>query len=563
MHLRRSSARIALLLAVAAALAAPAGAQQGPRPAPSLSLRQANELNRLARLALQRYLASRTPADAQQIPPALAALADRNDPVAVSLSYKGAVTEPVVARDGSLCRNLITAALAALRSEELPDRIDLGVVNALTLYVEIHGPAEEATTEALDALLAPGLAALTARRGEAEAWTPAVTAYLRGMNAAEMRRHGLAALPAGGPEVRWRVRAVRAFVAGRDGRATWLLRGKVLLPFEAIDPAALTAAAERTGRFLLAHQTPEGVYALSEGQAAAASNFREHLAATWAMTRLAQRRGDVPAYAASATRAVQAALAQVRREGKRLTIPADRLDHEVTAAAWMLRLAGQMGESPRAAELREGMRQTITDALAEQRLAEALAGENADRIARAAALGLLALRQSGTDDARTRAIADALAEAKVTDLRARLWAGLAGLELAPAGPEPHWHTGRVAEDRRGGLSQGPGEPDTITTALFAQLMAARAKASAGGADSTASDAGQQAARLAGRARRFCYRQGYTHPAEAWFAAEPDAWLGGVRVDPGTSRISLAACAAALEALLTAPPQAQTGGAGDG
>lgn len=563
MHLRRSSARIALLLAVAAALAAPAGAQQGPRPAPSLSLRQANELNRLARLALQRYLASRTPADAQQIPPALAALADRNDPVAVSLSYKGAVTEPVVARDGSLCRNLITAALAALRSEELPDRIDLGVVNALTLYVEIHGPAEEATTEALDALLAPGLAALTARRGEAEAWTPAVTAYLRGMNAAEMRRHGLAALPAGGPEVRWRVRAVRAFVAGRDGRATWLLRGKVLLPFEAIDPAALTAAAERTGRFLLAHQTPEGVYALSEGQAAAASNFREHLAATWAMTRLAQRRGDVPAYAASATRAVQAALAQVRREGKRLTIPADRLDHEVTAAAWMLRLAGQMGESPRAAELREGMRQTITDALAEQRLAEALAGENADRIARAAALGLLALRQSGTDDARTRAIADALAEAKVTDLRARLWAGLAGLELAPAGPEPHWHTGRVAEDRRGGLSQGPGEPDTITTALFAQLMAARAKASAGGADSTASDAGQQAARLAGRARRFCYRQVYTHPAEAWFAAEPDAWLGGVRVDPGTSRISLAACAAALEALLTAPPQAQTGGAGDG
>ena len=125
MHLRRSSARIALLLAVAAALAAPAGAQQGPRPAPSLSLRQAHELNRLARLALQRYLASRTPADAQQIPPALAALADRNDPVAVSLSYKGAVTEPVVARDGSLCRNLITAALAALRSEELPDRIDL------------------------------------------------------------------------------------------------------------------------------------------------------------------------------------------------------------------------------------------------------------------------------------------------------------------------------------------------------------------------------------------------------------------------------------------------------
>jgi hypothetical protein len=40
------------------------------------------------------------------------------------------------------------------------------------------------------------------------------------------------------------------------------------------------------------------------------------------------------------------------------------------------------------------------------------------------------------------------------------------------------------------------------------------------------------------------------PLEAYFAAKPELWLGGVRASPQGARITLGACAAAIEALLT-------------
>ncbi|MCD4825305.1 MAG: hypothetical protein K8S55_11935, partial [Phycisphaerae bacterium] len=49
-------------------------------------------------------------------------------------------------------------------------------------------------------------------------------------------------------------------------------------------------------------------------------------------------------------------------------------------------------------------------------------------------------------------------------------------------------------------------------------------------------------------RAFCLQMMY-QPAEAYFVAKPIEWTGAVRVYPGGKRISLAACAAAIEAML--------------
>jgi hypothetical protein len=99
-------------------------------------------------------------------------------------------------------------------------------------------------------------------------------------------------------------------------------------------------------------------------------------------------------------------------------------------------------------------------------------------------------------------------------------------------------------DERGAFAL-PGErPATVETALTAVCIA-RALAAA---PATAPANRQQLRRQQLAARRFCYSQMF-QPGEAYFAADPNAWVGGVRAKVGSARVTLGACAAAIEALL--------------
>jgi len=50
------------------------------------------------------------------------------------------------------------------------------------------------------------------------------------------------------------------------------------------------------------------------------------------------------------------------------------------------------------------------------------------------------------------------------------------------------------------------------------------------------------------ARTFCAHMVY-QPKEAYFAADPNTWVGAVRATPGAAATTTSSCAAAIEALL--------------
>jgi hypothetical protein len=87
-------------------------------------------------------------------------------------------------------------------------------------------------------------------------------------------------------------------------------------------------------------------------------------------------------------------------------------------------------------------------------------------------------------------------------------------------------------DEVGGFAARGSPPSTVLTSLKTLVGAERA--------------GERAS-----ARQFCQRMVFG-PREAFFAEVPADWVGGVRAAPRSARVTLEACAAAIEALLLTP-----------
>ncbi|MFW6133880.1 MAG: AMMECR1 domain-containing protein, partial [Planctomycetota bacterium] len=189
-----------------AACVATSGAVERPATAPgALSEADGRVLVRLARRAMGTYLDYRTPVEQQELG-AAEPLTGRRAAAAVTLWDGEACRARVVADEhDSLPRNVVAAALQAMRSEHLPDRITHEVLDGLTVRVHVLGPPGPLDADAF----APARAALHGEADGRHAWLLPFEARADAMDLRAARAAVLGRL--GRPARRWTVHPVRTF----------------------------------------------------------------------------------------------------------------------------------------------------------------------------------------------------------------------------------------------------------------------------------------------------------------------------------------------------------------
>ena len=529
-------------------------AAENAAPPREMTAAEGMQLPRLAREAMRRYLADRTPPEAMPIPADVRALAGRKNAVAVTLRSGGAVVAVGVHEGDGIARGLVTAALRAMRSPRLPDRVDRKVLDALTVEVDVFSALREVRREELPACFVPGLTGLAywreapGRSAPAEAgcaWVLPSAGYVLGLNAEQMRRGAMlryrltpanSSLPP-----RLAVFTTRHFVHLADGRAFELFRGKDMpRRLEAVE-AAVAAAGQTVGAYLARHQGRDGRYTEEDRPAA----LRDHLYAAWAMARLA-RQVPAPELARSASAAVAHASKLLRREGGKAYVA--EADDALAPTALLALALGEAGEGDRPA-LHGELLGWLLERLGSDGSAAATgpASVSAERY-----MGLLALGGAGAAGDRVARLRNAMAAGRPDDFAARAWARRAGLPVAlfpdsPGGAsasDAKWLGPEALPDERGGVGVDGRPPTVVRTALAAACLARDME------QATGLGASVRAARERwSAARRFCYGMMY-QPGEAYFTADPNGWVGGVRAEPGCGAVTTAACAAAIDALLS-------------
>ena len=553
--------RLRLILPVMIlSLAAPGTGQEGPAAAPPavprVSLAKAAALVDLARSAMRVYLTDRTPADRQSIPARLRPLAKSRYAVALTLRSKGGVVARSWQDRRNLARNVIAAALEAMRSPGLPDRVTSEVLDALTVELEILGPQRPVSEAQLGGAIGPGLTGVKFARGIDDSPLLASTAYVLNLTAEQVPRRCLAGLRATSDNISLPLRrtifAAKHYIGFPDGKTVWLYRGKILFPFEAIDEKMLAATAGRVGAFLVRHQKRSGRYVTPD----AGGSRRDHLYATFAMVRLAgrTRRKD---FAASVRAAVEFALRQVGRDRDRCRVITARPADELAATGWLLRIMCEVPQNERTTPLRRGLLAAIRHELGDKRRLLARLGNRPGAAwLRGACVAILAWAEAatpGSDDAgRIKTARDVLGQAVPPGIATELWMKRAGIPAgrrrpyAATGPKPARGKLPPALDETGGFGPPGRPPDTAITAWRAIDIAAAIPRLE--KLRTPQPAGKAKARLAA-ARRFCFRMMYHSPYEAYFAKHPGSYVGGVRQTPAGAKVTLRACAAAIEAFL--------------
>jgi AMMECR1 domain-containing protein len=565
---------LALACVALAGFAAAAAAKDIPAPQapalPELTEAQGRALVQWSRLAMSRYLTARPPAAEMGPTGELAALRNRTNAVGLTLRHGGGVLALQVRSGADLCTNLATAALQAMRSPKLPDRVDQKVLDGLTVEVEILSELQDVDRADLPQALVPGLMGLAYCRGQSPAAAAAVggqdmawllpsAAYVLGLDAEQMRRAAMvqfrltqenASLPP-----RLAIFATRHYVGFPDGAVVELYRGKDLAVRAKADAQAISAGAEMIGLLLARYQAPSGQYQLPTGNVPVV----EHVYAAWAMTRLAKRSGKAE-LTRSAASAVGFASGLVQADQGRATVPAGTPADTLAATALLALALAESPADPKAARLGGELRALLADALRERLGGPSPAAAAATspppagkagatqpaRPSSAAAsqpagagaelyIALLALGQ----DKQAAPLREQLAKATPADVRAALWACRAGVVKPPwmartAGAAMGLRQLAPTElpDQWGGFAVGAAPPLTVDTALAAVCLSEMPGRPAAGRE----------------ARRFCYGMIY-QSREPYFAEDPAAWIGAVRVSPAVAAISAEACAAAIEALL--------------
>jgi hypothetical protein len=515
--------------------------------------------------------------------------------VAVTLRSRGSVLAVEVHSAGDLCTNLIIAALQAMRSPKLPDRVDDKVLAGLVVEVEVLGKPLPINQGQADRAIVPGLTGLQCGSGSSTVHVLPSAAYVLGLSPEQMLRGAMLRLqraaepqspaPAAGGQTA--VFAARHYVGYPDSPAVELYRGKLSpAPPELDDKAALAAAAS-IGRYLAAHQEADGWFTVGEGEMTIVDQFHT----TWALGRLAAR-GPSPALAECVKRALAAAGRKIVRSQGRAVVKTDSPDETLAATAFLaLALALDPDKTQEAInqrrELLAGLAESLAEPLAESiaeplaasptaplaaSIAEPLAASNVGptsqpktaaatqtqptspprQVYRGRYIALLAL---AAEPAYAQAVAPArqvLRMARPADAEAALWAFRAGAakNWPPAFGEPDSPAGLTLQgpagpvDNRGGFSAGAQPPRTDITGLAAACMEQLLAQQKGIPPATAASLARQLA----EARGFCANMIY-QPREAYFAADPNSWTGAVRATPGSAAATAQSCAAAIEALI--------------
>lgn len=550
---------LASICAIASGQAATAQNVPASQPAPvRVGTRQADALAGLARSAMATYLKDRTAADKQAIPSQVADLQALTSPVLVRLRHKGQLVAQAVAGDSNICRNVISAAVRAMRSPSLPDRITRQYLAELTVELELAISPAQARPADLPRSYVPALHGLRLAGQRSANYAFPTTAYESGLNLEQMKL--LAAGPGvktDDPSLKWEIFENKHFVSYPGGPTVWLYRGKVLALPEAASEMVLMDAADSISLYLRLAQAKDGCF--TAGPAARATMV-EHLYATYAMARQAKR----AKWKFDPAKALSYAAAMAKSADGRTYLATERPAEQLLTAAWYVLASSQAAANDD--PLREKLAASIAGVWRpDGSLPARLDGQSGpDASPGDVYLAAAALAAAPPADAKLAQQAKELtALARQTqpktaiDALWKAWAGLDGATIAtqPAatGPDAVKVLPR-ALDETGGYAFAPGEePSTMATALKAiglarQLKQARAALRDAAGDQAAAKAaiGSLESQLA-EARFFCYQMMYKEH-EAYFAAVPNAQVGGVRTQPGGAAVTVAACAAAMEAL---------------
>lgn len=496
---------------------------------------QGTLLVQLARGAMMEYLKKRTPADKQSIPTSIqkskvgkdTTLAQIDNGVAVSLREDGKAPIRIVRKSGNLCRNVISAALEAMRSPMLPDVVTPKVLESLTIEVEVIGNVTEVPEDSLLHSVQKGFTGLELTVGQKEAFVLPSTCYLQDLDVSSMRRICLGHLkydeklpPAGR---KWRTFASRHFVGYPNCQsAIMLYRGKLLPDLDALNQKDFAATASAICEYLIKNQAADGMYR----SGMVVTSLAEHMYATYVMTKMARITGN-QRIAKSAGEAIQyGQTALLKSKPGDDAIPQDAL-----ACCSLLAMAIK-DASPTGKGLEyynqtiEGIKRLVVDFAAN--IASRQAANNA-AMYNSICIAMLALDGQLPPEAAT--IMESVMPPTSQSL---MWAKRAGIKMngqtAAAAEKllPVQQTANAPADEIGGFAPAGCEPDVSLTAAMIQL----------GSDANATLA----------ARRFCcmmvYRKG-----EAYFESDPNSLVGGARFSPSSAVITVKACAATIEALV--------------
>ncbi len=563
---------------------------QTPRlTAPQVDSAEGAALVALARSAMHVYLRERTAAEGQSLPGELTRLERRPYTASVRLRRGGQVIAQTVQTGNSLPRNVIQAALTAMRQPGLGDVVTQGVLEALVVEVEVLGPPVLVGQETRDAdhpgqaqrlqadlerLVQPGLVGLRAQRGTRSTWALPSTAYVEGLDAGDLRRRCLRELGLTREDIdqpiQWSAFLTLHFVSYPEGRVVELQRGKLPVPFQAVDRALLGRSADRAGRRLLIDLMDRW------RDPKQPSPLLDNLHACWALAHLAHARRD-PKLQAALDKPLALAASTVRQTDRAAYVQSPSARDQLAATALLaLALEHRTAQSER--DLRQRLLAAIrlaTDANAQVTPSiDGSASGPADP--EAICLARLALFSAGSAQRPSRLPAWPREGIELTPAQT-LWALQARLPLKLAGKAAGVVTGpndqpatrgradesaltierfdevlaacglgyadRAApDDERGGLGR-PGQPPTIELTALACGVLRQISAEAVLADRRT--ARSDALRL--DAQRFCARMVYA-PLEAFFAEHDDLWEGAVRAGPQAAATSLPAAAAAIRAL---------------
>jgi hypothetical protein len=538
------------------------------------------------------YLRDRISVDSATIPDQATVLAEKTYAAAVSLRSGGGLVGQAIRHEKDLARSIVGAALSAMRSPKLPDVVTAEYIRGLTIEVEVLGPSRKveeadlrgpptrpATGPAAPAdpgkVFVGGLTGVRASRGLDDFLLLPSDSYARSVEAGDVLSECLSHLPlrsqTASLPVRWALFSSSHHVGFADGTSLWLRQGRVPVPPETIDSNGLREAAVAVGLFLLANQAKDGALMVPQEKAsppeeAPAAPGRAwgtpQLYATFALGRLAKATGRKD-FAAGFNRALAHAAGRVRQE-ESFAYVLEVADKEQVAALSFLVLAVQEAPpTPQGSDLCRKLLAMVDKALAVQPPpAEVRPARLAERSAVATARPRLSLkdlalahlassRAEPNSAARLRSLRAAMAFA-LADAEGACWLLRAGLREdanSPSGDPLPWPLPAEGPGELAGSFAPPGRPpDTLVTALCAVNLTARRTWP--GLTLPQAPGGAEAARretvLA--ARRFCCQMLYK-PREAYFADKPELWTGGVRASPQGAKITLAACAAAIEALL--------------
>ena len=514
--------------------------------------------------------------------------------------------------DGDLCMNLIIAAMQAMRSPKLPDRVDDKVLAGLTVEVEVLGKPLPIDQDQVDQAVVPGLTGLQCGSGSSTVHVLPSAAYVLGLSPEQMLRgamtrvggadgqlpdvewSGVAAdgSPAGGHLSRSKERAAAAqpavfttrhYVGYPGSPAIELYRGKLSpAPPELDDKAALAAAAS-IGRYLAAHQEADGWFTIGDGE----MPLFDQLYATWALGRLAARQPS-PLLAECVKQALAAADKRIARSQGRAVVKADSPDDTLAATAFLVMALAAGPEKTQEAgtlrrELLAGLAQNLAEPLAEsiaeplaESLVEPLAASNVGPLAasmveptsqpktataptnpprqvyRGRYIALLALAAEASYAQATASARQILRRTRPANAEAALWAFRAGAaeNWPPEFGEPNSPVGLTMQGPAGSVdNRGGFSIGAQPPQTDITGLAAVCMEQLLARQSGITPATAAAlARQLAEARGFCAYMIY-QPREAYFAADPNSWAGAVRATPGSAAATAPACAAAIEALI--------------